>query len=1058
MKKNKLYTVNRFNRPMFMSGENLFVGGGSVVGSLAATNPSDFWGINSSLTRPSIITGQQYLNNFAGKAAVSNPLSFKQAFSSAGLKGALNAGAGAAISAGAGLIGGLAGDAIGGGLQSGAGSAISGIGSTVGSAIGTVNPILGGIVSVGSSLLGGLTNRMFGSKINEENVALVKQKASELNKQGNIAAGSQTNEDVLSNWGNADLGFGFGKSFIGEDGWFSSAASDKYEEMKRLHEAAKRSAIHGLSTGIHNADINLDNDVLANYAAYGGPLDFGTGALGLMQQNRYFDTIDKRSEAIAGKGQTMQTGYTGSTKTFADGGLKAAFLDNFGSDPIGAAVRYNRGLEALAAQEEAKQIEAAREAEYLGLQKRLANLETENQGLQALVAAQSQNPLPEIPESSPSPSRAAYNSNWDYIEDQLKRSGKFNDVQIKGIKYNLQRESALDPTAVGDGGAAFGLGQWHGSRKPKDMSLEGQTQHLIDTLSNFDGAEHWINKRDYQGFLNARTPEEAHYYIAKGYERPQASIVAKVKRDSDMSLKRLNAFGGELGTNGTDFTNGLLYIDEGGSHESNPLDGVPMGLDPEGIPNLVEEGETVYNDYVFSDRMKVPFFMYKELGLGGVMKKKGKEMSFADASKKLAQESEQRPNDPISQDGLEASLARLAEVQEAERMRKQGKEYMGLEGYACGGKMGNKYKGDNKNGQKMKFGFDNPSLGFQMPTLPDIRTMAMIAALPPASKKKAFKSSANPYGEDVDDFVEVTEPEVAAARKAEEEIFEPNFGDPEVRAREDAYGRGSYAPLQEGYFDGKTFHPLNENGEYEGLGDPKTYATWMRYAPAVGSGIMALTDALGLTNKADYSMADKIEAYANRAGYAPNISYNPIGDYLRYTPMDIWYQQNALNAQARATDRTLMNSSSPSRAAGLIANGYNSQLASGNLYRQALEYNDANREKVADFNRRTNMFNSQMGLEAAMANARYQQAARQMGLSGLAQAAALRDSIDARVGAAKSANLTNFLTSLGNIGRENFAMNQINTDRSRHYYGDLSGDVSGYKRKKKSCGGKLNRK
>ena len=240
---------------------------------------------------------------------------------------------------------------------------------------------------------------------------------------------------------------------------------------------------------------------------------------------------------------------------------------------------------------------------------------------------------------------------------------------------------------------------------------------------------------------------------------------------------------------------------------------------------------------------------------------------------------------------------------------------------------------------------------------------------------------------------------------------------------------------------------------------PPEYDTWMRYAPAVGSGIMTLTDALGLTNKPDYTYADKITAAAEAAGYAPSVEADPIGNYLRYNPMDIWYQQNALNAQARATDRALANTSSPSRAAGLLANGYNSQLASGNLYRQALEYNDAKRQQVEDFNRKTNMFNSQMGLEADMANARYHQAAQQLGLSGLAQAAALRDQIDARTGAAKSANLSNFLTSLGNIGRENFAMNQINTDRSRHYYGNLSGDVGGYKEdKKKKRGGKLNHK
>jgi hypothetical protein len=121
-----------------------------------------------------------------------------------------------------------------------------------------------------------------------------------------------------------------------------------------------------------------------------------------------------------------------------------------------------------------------------------------------------------------------------------------------------------------------------------------------------------------------------------------------------------------------------------------------------------------------------------------------------------------------------------------------------------------------------------------------------------------------------------------------------------------------------------------------------------------------------------------------------------------------------------------------------------------------LEYNDAQRQKVADFNRKTNMFNSQMDLEAAMANARYTQTARQMGLSGLAQAAAMRDQIDARTSAARSANLTNFFNNLGNIGRENFAMNQINTDRSRHYFGDLTGNVGGYK--SKACGGKMKRK
>ena len=63
------------------------------------------------------------------------------------------------------------------------------------------------------------------------------------------------------------------------------------------------------------------------------------------------------------------------------------------------------------------------------------------------------------------------------------------------------------------------------------------------------------------------------------------------------------AFGGDLQTHGGDFGTGMTHIDTGGSHEDNPYDGVQMGVDQEGTPNLVEEGETVYDDYVFSNRI-----------------------------------------------------------------------------------------------------------------------------------------------------------------------------------------------------------------------------------------------------------------------------------------------------------------------------------------------------------------------------------------------------------------------------------------------------------------------
>lgn len=1066
MKRNKLYTVNRWNKPLFMPEpevENLFLLGGTSQNQFFSHQGGGTYGNTSLPTTASNIgsNGSAIASAAGGKGG-------------GGMKmGGGAAWAGAAPGIGLGWTAALQEDpqystdayngfslvdsTLTGGKKSQVGMGLVNSGAAV------MNKGLesgnGGMALIGgiAGTLGTIINNGWGYKVNQKMLEAAER-------------GIRANENFRSNASYFDdiqmPTSQVTSSNVYKGGVFTSGkAARKNRELAERIQEAQNHAYRSVQNNIDNIISDQIDNALANYAAYGGPLDFGGGALGLMQQNRYFDTIDKRTDAIAGKAaNTAQTAFTTGAKTFADGGLKAAFMDEFGKDPIGAAVRYNQGLEAMAAQEEMRKIEAAKEQEYADMQKRLLNLETENQGLQALMAAQPQTTLPMIPEipeteetptSSSTPSRAASrvssgNATWDYVEDQLRKSGKFNDIQIEGIKYNLQRESALNPDVVGDGGAAFGLGQWHGSRQPKDKSLAGQTKHLIDTLSNFDGKEHWIGKGNYEGFLNARTPEEAHYYIAKGYERPRADIVAKVKRDSDMSLRRLKAFGGELGTNGTDWTNGLLYIDEGGSHEENPFDGVPMGLDQEGVPNLVEEGETVYNNYVFSDRMDVPDFMLKDLGLP----KSKKGISFADASKKLAQESEKRPNDPISQDGLEASLSRLAEIQETERMRKQGKEYMGLEGYACGGKMGRKYPWGGWTPEPLV-----KSRGLtpeELRALAAEQSKASAAVLQPAVSKAASRAvnredSNRPYGNNA------TQPSFAFVGPTEEQMEEvrrdqlgPRQETPAIADEmRQAIAREGYTPEispNDARMIGLTTDYLN--GRVDEGYDP--YPTWMRYAPAVGSGIMALTDALGLTNKPDYTYADRIAASAERAGYAPKVRYNPIGDYMRFVPLDRMFKQNSLDATARAAERTILNSSMPAstKYAALLANNYNNQLASGNLFRQEQEYNDENRRYVKDFNRKTNMFNSQMGLEASMANARYHQVAQQMGLSGLAQAAALRDSIDARTGAAKSANLTNFLTSLGNIGRENFALNQINSDRSRQY-GVYRNGVSEHKRSSK---------
>ena len=146
--------------------------------------------------------------------------------------------------------------------------------------------------------------------------------------------------------------------------------------------------------------------------------------------------------------------------------------------------------------------------------------------------------------------------------------------------------------------------------------------------------------------------------------------------------------GGPLETNGTNFSTGLVHIRKGGTHEENPNDGVPLGVDNQGVPNLLEQGEIVYTpeDYVFSMRLKTP--KAKKYKNGG--KKNNllsydqkvmnlfSDMYYADAAKKAEKitGANERPNDPISQRGLKALVGVLMESQEKARQEQALKDLL----------------------------------------------------------------------------------------------------------------------------------------------------------------------------------------------------------------------------------------------------------------------------------------------------------------------------------------------------------------------------------------------
>lgn len=228
---------------------------------------------------------------------------------------------------------------------------------------------------------------------------------------------------------------------------------------------------------------------------------------------------------------------------------------------------------------------------------------------------------------------------------------------------------------AGIGSLLSGIGVAVGNRKAKNEAEElsnkqasAVAQNDTNYRSALDSANRENNFRAMQHISAFGGPLDFMGYPISGaidYDIAQRRLAQK-----DLELGKVKALGGPLHSYGTDWSNGITFIDSGGTHESNPFEGVPMGIAPDGKPNLVEEGEVIFNDYVFSNRLKVPEAVRNKYKLRGT-----KGMTFADAAKKAQKESEERPNDPISQRGLEDIMSKLMVEQEAMREKGQQRKF-----------------------------------------------------------------------------------------------------------------------------------------------------------------------------------------------------------------------------------------------------------------------------------------------------------------------------------------------------------------------------------------------
>ena len=759
----------------------------------------------------------------------------------------------------AGALGTMTGNAISGGLSSTAGSTLNSL-SGLASAI--PGP-WGAVASAGLGVVGGLTNRAFGTKFNKENIANVE---GNINRLNNFQSDANSFDTLADTWGSTALGTGFSNSYIGKDGWFSTKAKRKANNLREQLNEANLFALDTLQNNANNITETTMNNLESNYAALGG------------------------------------------------------FLNQY--------------------------------------------------------------------------------SNGGSIYIKPENRGKFNATKKRTGKTTEELTHSKNPL----------------------------------------------------------TRKRAIF----------AQNAAKWK----------HAFGGDLNTNGADFSTGLTFIDNGGTHEENPYEGVPMGVAPDGKPNLVEEGEVIYNDYVFSNRLTVPKAIRNKYKLRGT-----KDLTFADAVKQLTKGTTERPNDPISQETLHEIMSDLAQSQEGVREKAHEgnrfdtggftyKPYKYVAGYNGGwfDSNGNYTKDyldkvnsmniadiNNAFNEQYKFYNNNANKGTDRwkaidafytanPQYKVSNTNLTDAALPSIRK---LATDGNPG------FIHQFFNDATPIKRANRYFLRGTDaqGNPTVTPMKTTPWEGlnekgqSFAEAFPIYnFKGKQERPIEGNTIYtdyyydERKPDESTHPIEevtpldlgrsnesLRYIPAIGLGLASLTDALGATNRPNYSEAAQIDAATRGGSYMP-VSWSPVGNKLTYKPFDRDYYINKLNAEAGATRRALANQSggnSGRAIAGILAADYNAQDKLGDLFRKSEEYNLEQRQKVEDFNRATNQLNSQGMLQADMANQQAAANARDYNLRGVLASAEMRNKARLASEAARSANLSGFLQSLGDIGYENKAMNMI---------------------------------
>lgn len=253
------------------------------------------------------------------------------------------------------------------------------------------------------------------------------------------------------------------------------------------------------------------------------------------------------------------------------------------------------------------------------------------------------------------------------------------------------------------GGATAGLfgaiGGLFGGKKRAKKAMNEYNQRM-DSLRAYATAENLRRKADYElsnqnaihNGLGQQSIKEMSNFKAMGGNlytdlSPNIMNLWNDKQNIDkqkimnqqMNFGLGNSFNQKLNTfdyggamNGMDLPTNMQYYENGGTHEENPNGGIQVGQDQQGNPNLVEEGEFRYGDYIFSDRIPVDYSILSDFNVekGKSNRNTKNNPTYAELAKKTADKYKDL-NDKISKDSLNKQLDRLQQSQEAQKFKEQ---------------------------------------------------------------------------------------------------------------------------------------------------------------------------------------------------------------------------------------------------------------------------------------------------------------------------------------------------------------------------------------------------